>query len=318
MSMRRSERKAYAQQGGKPMTRRGRVRAILPILMLVSIALMALSRIEHPAIREIRWRIAEIMTPVLSAILVPFEPLRWVGQHVPDFLTMGRQLDELRDENQRLKGWEWRARELERKMEELSSLQHVVRDPALEFVTVRVVANSSGAFVRSAMINGGTEQRLKAGYPVLSGDGLVGRVVETGATAARVLFLTDLNSRIPVTAGKNGARAVLIGDNGPSPRLDYTAADSGIKAGDEVATSGIGGMFPRGLRIGTVVETPRGLRVRPHANLDRVEYLSVLFYASPQIELTSTPARSTLGTGVAAGNDAADAPQSAAPSRTKE
>lgn len=301
MSMRRSERKAYGPEATKPISRRGPVRALLPILLILSIVLMALSRIDHPAVREIRWRIAEIMTPVLSTLMVPLEPLRWVGQHIPDFLTMGRELDALRDENQRLKGWEWRAHELERKIEELSSLEHVVRDPALDFVTVRVVANSSGAFVRSAMVNGGTEQRLKAGYPVLSGDGLVGRVVETGATAARVLFLTDFNSRIPVIAGSNAVRAVLIGDNGPSPRLDYLAPDSGLKAGDEVSTSGIGGLYPRGLRIGTVIETPRGLRVKPHANLDRVEYLSVLFYESPQLDFAATPGRDGSAKGLAAG-----------------
>lgn len=302
MSMRRSERKSYASPSATPVRRgRGRVSAALPMFLVLSIGLMALSRIDHPAIREIRWRIAEIMTPVLSTILVPLEPLRWFGQHIPDFLSMSRELDALRDENQRLKGWEWRAHELERKIEELSSLQRVVRDPAIEFVTVRVVANSSGAFVRSAMINGGTDQRLRAGYPVMSGDGLVGRVVETGSTAARVLFLTDFNSRIPVIAGSNGARAILIGDNGPAPRLDYLAPDAGIKAGDEVATSGIGGLFPRGLRIGTVIETPRGLRVRPHANLDRVEYLSVLFYASPQLDFAGSEGRSTPLGGVAAG-----------------
>lgn len=294
MTMRRSEKRSYEACGG-PLFRRGPVRALVPMLVLLSVVLLALSRIDHPAVRAIRWRIAEVMTPVMGAVMVPLEPVRWFGQNVPDLFTMSAELDDLRAENQRLKGWEWRARELDRKLEELATLTHLVRDPTTEFVTVRVVANSSGAFVRSVMINAGTDERLKAGYPVLSGDGLVGRVVETGSSAARVLFLTDLNSRIPVLVGDKEARALLVGDNGPAPRLDYLTADANVKPGDEVVTSGIGGLFPRGLRVGTVVETPRGLRVSPHAGLERVEYLSVLLYETPRLDAPAGPGGSMGG-----------------------
>jgi rod shape-determining protein MreC len=284
--------------------RRVRFRTVLPVLLILSAGLLVLSRLEHSAVREVRWHIAELMTPVLSAILVPLEPLRWVGQHVTKLADLTRELDDLKDENQRLRSWEWRAHELERKVGELTALSKVVRETPLEFVTVRVIANSSGAFVRSAMINAGTDQRLKSGYPVLSGDGLVGRVLETGRSAARVLFLTDLNSRIPVLVGRDGVRAVLVGDNGPSPRLAYALSGAHIAPGDEVATSGIGGLFPRGLRIGVVVETARGLRVRPHANLDRVEYLSILFYEAPSPDLAAVPERDGIPVAAEAGASA--------------
>lgn len=288
MSVRRSEGHVYRARATAPL-RRVRFRTAVPVLLILSVGLMALSRLEHAAVREVRWRIAELMTPLLSALLVPLEPVRWIGRQAGDVFSLARQLEEVRDENQRLRGWEWRAHELERKVQELSGLARVVRDLPLEFVTVRVIANSSGAFVRSAMINAGTANNLKPGYPVLSGDGVVGRVVEAGTSAARVLMLTDLNSRIPVLVGKNGERAVLIGDNGPFPRIAYLGSGAAVTAGDEVATSGIGGMFPRGLKIGTVVDTPRGLRVRPHANLDALEFLSVLYYESPPVDLSSAP-----------------------------
>jgi rod shape-determining protein MreC len=201
-------------------------------------------------------------------------------------LDLARKLDEARDETQRLKSWEWRAQELERKLQEMSRLMNTVRDTSIPFVTVRVVANSSGAFVRSAIVNGGKEQNIRPGYPVMGADGLAGRIVDTGERAARILLLTDLNSRIPVHIGKNGARAVLTGDNGPLPRLAYLAADAGVAPGDEVSTSGIGGLFPRGLRIGVVVDGGRVLRVQPYANLDSLEFLSVLFYESPALGIT--------------------------------
>lgn len=260
-------------------------RLALPILLFVSVAMLGLSRLDHPLVKQMRWHIAEVMTPFLSAAMVPLSSIKWVGQHITDYFGLVEELDRSRDEAQRLRGWEWRAKELERKLGDLSAVARVVEDPALPFVTARVIANSSGAFVRSAMINAGAEQNIRPGYPVLNGDGLVGRVVDTGRSAARVLLLTDLNSRIPVHVGAKAVRAILSGDNGPLPRLSNFAADSEIAAGDEVSTSGIGGLFPRGLRIGVVTGDKTALRVEPHARLDTLEYLSVLFYESSALEL---------------------------------
>jgi rod shape-determining protein MreC len=148
----------------------------------------------------------------------------------------------------------------------------------MPFVTARVMATSSGPFVRSAMINAGTAENLKGGYPVLAGNGLAARVVAVGSGVSRLLLITDADSRIPVFVGAQAARAILAGDNGPSPRLLFLATDVTIKAGDEVVTSGIGGLFPRGLRIGTVAGSGNQPIVALHADLDRLEYVSILFY----------------------------------------
>ena len=139
------------------------------------------------------------------------------------------------------------------------------------------------------MIDAGHEQNVKTGYPVINADGLVGRVVETGAASARVLLSTDLNSRIPVVVGPDGVRAILAGDNGPRPRLIYLPQNAKIAAGDDVATSGTGGLYPRGLRIGKVTGDALLPRVDLRAKLDGLEYLSVLFF--------DDPARGLLGEG---------------------
>jgi rod shape-determining protein MreC len=279
---------AYSPARGATAAPRPRFRALLPVLLLASLGLLVLSRIGHDSIQTVRDRADGVIAPMLASLFKPFEPLRWAGRQVPALFETSRELERIRDENQKLKGWEWRAKELERKLQEVTALSRTVSEQPVEFVTARVIAHSSGAFVRSATINAGKEQNIRPGYPVLSGDGIVGRVVDASSVAARVLLLTDLNSRIPVLVGVNGGRAVLTGDNGAMPRLNYLPADVKIAAGDDVTTSGTGGLFPRGLRIGTVVETPRGLRVKPHANLDTLEYVSVLFHQSPQLELTDT------------------------------
>ncbi len=288
MKLRRVQGQSFMLRGAE-RSKAPRFRVAMPVLILFSLCLLVLSRLDHGSTHAMRWRITEIMTPVLSGLFAPLEPVRWAARQIPGLLQASRELEQVRDENQKLKGWEWRAKELERKLQDVTELSRTVRETGFEFVTARVIANSSGAFMRSAMINAGREQAVQIGQPVLSGNGIVGRVVDAGGAAARVLLLTDLNSRIPVLVGGKSVRAVLSGDNGALPRLTYLPADVTINAGDAVVTSGIGGLFPRGLKIGAVVETPGGLRVKPDSNLDGLEYVSVLLYQSPALELTDVP-----------------------------
>lgn len=267
-----------------------RARGIRPgvsfMLVFASIGLLFLSRLQHGQIAEIRLQLSELMAPVLKAAIVPVEPLRRFGQRLESYFELHGEVERLRAENLRLRGFEWRAQESERRANQLGRLAHVIEEPGLAFLTGRVVASSSGPFVRSAMLGIGRDQGLKSGFPVIDANGLVGRLVETGARASRVLLVTDINSRIPVQVGRGAVRAVLIGDNGPTPRLTYLPAEAGIEAGDEVYTSGVGGMLPRGLRIGSVVAAAEGFRMQPHARLDELDYVSILLFESPAIEFT--------------------------------
>jgi rod shape-determining protein MreC len=253
-------------------------------LMFVSAALLVLSRLEHETVKHARWQMTEMMAPVLGEIAGPLEHVRRAGRTLSRVFDLEGEVAHLEAENQRLKGWEWRAIEAERKLADLSQTSNAAREHALSFVTSRVIAHSGGPFVRSAMVSVGRGHGVKTGYPVLSGEGLVGRIVETGEAGSEVLLLTDLNSRIPVYVGRSSVRAVMAGDNGPRPRLTFLPSGS-VEPGDEVATSGVGGLFPRGLRIGVVERDGPVLRVRPHAGLDRLEYVSVIFYDNPTLGL---------------------------------
>lgn len=286
------------------LTRRGsepsgpaRIRVALPALVLICLGLLLLSRVNHSMLANARWRIAEWMSPVLQAAMVPLEPVRHVGRQIAAQVDMTEELRRLKTENQKLANWEWRARQLERKLLDLEALTKTVQEPKIDFVTSRVIADSSGAFVRSVMIDAGETQKVHAGYPVINADGLVGRVIETGMSSSRVLLVNDLNSRIPVVVGKTSVRAVMAGDNGAQPKLLFMPPDAKIMPGDDVATSGTGGLFPRGLRIGVVTGDPEAPRVKLRADLDVLEYVSVLFYDNPALDVpadASVPGARTL------------------------
>ena len=109
----------------------------------------------------------------------------------------------------------------------------------------------------------------------------VRRVTVVGALSARVLILTDLNSRIPVIVEESRTRAILVGDNSPRPALRYLRETAVVKPGQRVVTSGHGGILPPGLPVGRVLATKDGvLRVQPFVNLDRLEYLQIVEFAT--------------------------------------
>lgn len=258
----------------------------LPALFFLSFAMIILSRLDHPAIRELRAEAESWISPALSAAMLPFEPIRRLVRQVQSSYDSFAELELLRGENQRLRQWESRARELERKARELAALTRTLEQQSIDFRTVRVIATSSGAFVNSALLEAGTEHGVRVGQPVINAAGVLGRIVEAGRRTSRLLLLTDVNSRVPVLVGSYQTRAILAGDNGPEPRLTILPQGAEIDHGEEILTSGIGGMFPRGLLIGHVSLMPSGPRATLNASLGDLEYVSVLMFDNPGASLT--------------------------------
>ena len=143
-------------------------------------------------------------------------------------------------------------------------------------LTVRIVGDSGGGFVRALLIDAGREQGVVTGMPALAPEGLVGRVVDVGRTSARVLLVTDFNSRIPVVIAGSGDHAVLEGDNSPLPRLRFLPLNPSFAVGDLVLTSGRGGILPPGLPVGSITDSGGQTRVTPLVDWSRLDYLALI------------------------------------------
>src|SRR5262249_48700346 len=155
-------------------------------------------------------------------------------------------------ENERLLNWQQTALKLASENRRLRELLKLTPDPAATFITARVIASSGGAYVRSLMVRAGSANGVARGQAAVAGEGLVGRVSEVGSRAARVILVTDLNSRVPVVVEGSQQRAMLTGDNSERPFLRYLDTSAQLKVGDRVVTSGQGGVFPPGLPVGVV------------------------------------------------------------------
>ena len=170
---------------------------------------------------------------------------------------------------------------------------HWIPDPAPSYVTARVVADAGGVYARSVLLSVGPNHGITKGQIALDDRGLVGRVTEVGARSARVLLITDMNSRIPVTLEGSRARAMLVGTNGNRPRLMYWPEGVTPAEGERVVTSAEANAFPADLPVGTVHYTASNVaEVEPAARLDRLEVVRLFDYGLHGIlppEATSRP-----------------------------
>jgi rod shape-determining protein MreC len=137
--------------------------------------------------------------------------------------------------------------------------------------------------VRAVLVNAGSQQGVAKGQAVTDGRYVIGQVITAGRLSARILLITDLNSRVPVMIERSGDRAILAGDNSPLPSLKFLPVGAELHEGDRILTSGDGGVFPARLPVGEAVMTADGLRIRPLVDFARLEYALILDYHFPEL-----------------------------------
>ncbi|MDZ4735954.1 MAG: rod shape-determining protein MreC [Rhodospirillaceae bacterium] len=242
-------------------------------------ALMMLGKTDAVLVERLRTHVTDALAPIMAAISQPVDAVERAVENAKHLIELRSQNAELVAERDALLQWQAVARKLEAENSQLRAMLGMVPDPQTTFVTAHVVGNSAGVFVREVLIAAGARDGILKGQAALTGDGLAGRITEVGDRSARVLLLTDINSRIPVLLESARHRAILAGDNSNEPRLLYLPPGAEPMPGDRIVTSGDGGVFPAGLPIGVIGTVEEGVvTVLPFVDWDRVEYLRIVNY----------------------------------------
>ena len=254
-------------------------RLSLVLLFAAAFGLMMAGKAEILLVERIRATVVDAVAPLVGLLSRPAGTLRDVADEARAMSELRAENGVLKLDNDRLMQWQAVAQRLESENRALKELLLFVPPPEAAFISARVVADTGGAFARSLLINAGQRDGVAKGQAVVHGHGLVGRVAEAGHRAARVLLLTDPNSRIPVQLEPSRARAILAGDNSSQPRLIFLPEGIETQAGDRVVTSGHAGAFPPGLPAGIVTSvTETGVRIQPFVTTARLEFVRVLDY----------------------------------------
>lgn len=191
---------------------------------------------------------------VISVALASvFYPAQMVISSVDEFRSVAHENEMLKEENARLRQETYYASEA---LQELARLHALVRfDDKWDYpiVTARVVGHNPGRFLTTLVINRGTSRGVKEDMPVFSMNGLVGKVSKATLTHSRVQLLVDPNLKLSVQERRTRVVGFLESVDGRTLSA-MIPTHAGVKVGDTLITSGLGGIFPKGIPVGTVTQ----------------------------------------------------------------
>jgi rod shape-determining protein MreC len=259
------------------------------LLICAALALIVIDRTQSPWARTARAFVTDMVTPMIVAVSEPV-------QAVSDWFRAFESSATTRERNASLTAEVARLRlELQKKAglaaenKRLRALLNAGKRYVGKHIAARVLTDPGGVYVRSVIIDAGRLRGVRRGLAVIAPEGMVGRVVEVGERSARVMLITDLNSRLPVKIEATGERAVVAGTNGRLLKLIYLAHALNVKVGTKIVTSGQGGVLPPGIEVGQVVEVKRGtVLVQPNIPWNRLTHVRVIDYATPGLVVQGT------------------------------
>ena len=262
----------------KDRTYSGWTRVALFVSIGLSLFLIAIGRAGQEGGTAGRVMAQESAAPLAALVSIPVQSVENYFQKLADRRAVYEDNLDLKAEIAVLRERQGRYENLAMKVARYEAILGVdtETDIPLRKIAARAVGESDGPFVRSLLINVGRNDGVVIGNPVMSTDGMVGHIINVGAHSARVLRLSDLNSRIPVASARTGATAILAGDNTINPKLSFISQRLDWKLGDHVISSGDDGSLPRGLAVGIVIQDENGgLRVSLDSRKNPIDWLWV-------------------------------------------
>jgi rod shape-determining protein MreC len=253
----------------------------LALLVVAGGVLLGISKTQKELSLGLSGVADDLTASVMELVAGPAnEGKRWIDG-AGTFFSVYDENQRLRDENAKLRQAQSEVAELQRKVERYEQLLKVPTEAPVSGVAGRVIADMSGPFLRTILVNAGSDQGVLKGQAVVDDRGLLGRIVGTGRKSSRVLLLSDLNSRIPVIVEGANLKAILAGDNSDRPTLEYLPPGSRLVAGARVLTTADGGALPPGIVVGVVVKGQAAPRVELFTSERRADFVRVLKYQAP-------------------------------------
>ncbi len=272
--------------------REGISRRIVPrvnlfLLFLVSLILLlsSLYSAEASVFKKARESILDVASPLLSVLSVPVEVVNNLFGRAGDYLHVMDENKALRQENAELRQWMEEALALRQLLSSYEQLQSYQPSPDVIPIDAYVIGDSNDVFARSMVLNAGRNENVRTGYAVVNEAGLVGRIIEAGKNASRVLLLTDIQSRIPVYVEGEGIDGILVGQTRTRPLIRFTnkVTTRPVRSGARVLTSGAGGIIPRGLPVGVVFGMKEDeIEITLNADYSQTRLVRVLEYTFPK------------------------------------
>ncbi|MCA1691198.1 MAG: rod shape-determining protein MreC [Actinobacteria bacterium] len=270
-----------------------RHRFLLLLLVLTSVTAITLDYRDQGegAMETLRQGARDLVAPLQSAAGDALEPVGDFFGGITRYNSLQSENARLRQDLERSRGALLSAQGAERERQALLELQRLDFAANIPSVSARVISTSPSNFQNTVVIDRGSEHRLVVGQPVVTGAGLVGRVLEVSQNRATVQLLTDRAADVGVRLTGSGEIGVANGNGTREPlKVEFVAGTAKVAEGEAVVTSGLErSAYPPEIPVGKVVSarTPPGgvakeISVEPAVDLRRLEFVKILLWGAGQ------------------------------------
>jgi rod shape-determining protein MreC len=265
-----------------PKAREGRAVFVLIPLLIMHLVLLSLQITDPAGVLLIRKIVLTAQSPLIDTSSQISDAIRSVWANYIE-------LHGAREENRQLQGTirqlSLQQKQMEEMREENNRLRQLLSVTELSPVATlgaRVVARTPDFLSNILYINRGQKDGIRVNAPVMSGSGIVGRVVLLSSQDAQVQLITNPDASVGVMLERTRQPGVLRGSGNSLLEMNYISNTEQVEQGDWVVTSGLDGVYPKGLPVGRVVESRKGnsvflvIKVEPSTDLIHLEEVSVL------------------------------------------
>jgi rod shape-determining protein MreC len=271
-----------------PFLRRNLSTIILLVLILFILILVFWQpKFKQLAFLDHTYRVLEVaIAPVQKIVTNTGQSIRQEIDYLSRMKQLHRDLDYAKKENAILQQqirWYKSDRQALTRLRKLLDLKEKL---PYQTVAAEVIATSPSNYYFTITIDKGSNQGLKRNMIVLNTDGVIGRILQVAGSSSKVLLISDQRSAVGTVIDRTRARGIIDGIGKGYCKLTLEQTDTDLKLGDTMVTSGLGGIFPKDLVIGTISKIDRHPRsgwitsilVTPAANVYRTEEVLVIVH----------------------------------------
>ena len=263
-------RSAFLKRGTKQ-------RFSLFVLLFSSIFLIVLGKFNFTAINYLKITINEVVYRTSFVASIPEKYITYSYRAIEKHIKLYKDYNFQKEELEKLKSEKYEVKFLEAENKRLKKVLNDINYSS-ELVIAKVIIDKQSPFLRSIIINKGSKNNIKKGMSVLSDSYLIGKVVEVNYMTSRVLLLSDLNSKIPVTIEPCSIQSILSGDGENSWNIQYIKDNLPIADGSIIYTSGTGGLLKSGIPIGKIEQNENQNNVNFFIDFSQLRYVKVSSY----------------------------------------
>jgi len=224
-----------------------------------------------------------LTTPIQTVISLSLEQITSSFENYIYLWNTRKEHQKMVEENRRLLGKIASLREMQQENSRLRKLLDFNSSHQLQSVIARVIAKDVSTEFRAIRINRGESSGIRKNMAVITDEGVVGRVLRTTKTTADIVTILDLLSAVDAIVERSRARGIVEGMTDEVCQLKFVIRTDDIEPGDLLITSGLGGIFPKGIPVGTVSKANRKaygisqeVEVRPSVDFSRLEEVMVI------------------------------------------